>query len=79
MKAIINKKVIEMTKAEATAAGKTTSPEFTELNKLRAAFPGFRIVVKASKSKDNMKGLTVDYMKKYIAAHDDEEYKQFSA
>lgn len=73
MKAIIDKKVIEMTKAEAKAAGICDTDEFEKLEKLRAAFPGFRIVVKASKSKDNMKGLTVDHMKKYIAAHDDEE------
>lgn len=72
MKAIIGKKVIEMTKAEARAAGVYGTVEFEELENLKKAFPSFRIVIKASKSKDNMKGLTVDYMKKYIAAHDDE-------
>ena len=71
MKAIIAKKVIEMNKAEAKAAGRTASPEFAELNELRAAFPGFRIEVKESKSKGTMKGLNIPYMKKYIEAHDD--------
>lgn len=73
MKAIIERKVIVMTKAEAKVAGIYGTVEFEELANLRAAFPGFRTEVKASKSKDNMKGLTVDYMKKYIAAHDDDE------
>ena len=73
MKASITNKTIEMNKAEAKAAGTYGTPEFEKLANLRAAFPGFRMVVKASKSKDNMKGLTVDYMKKYIAAHDDAE------
>jgi len=73
MKAIIGKKVIEMNKAEAKAAGIYGSATFEELKALRAEFPGFRIEVKASKSKDNMKGLSVPYMKNYIVKHDDED------
>ena len=73
MNAIINKKVIEMTKAEAKAAGIYGTVEFEELEKLRAAFPNFRITTKTSKSKDNMRGLDAPYMEKYIKAHDDEE------
>ena len=75
MKAIFERKVIEMTKAEAKAAGKYGTPEFEELNGLRAAYPTFRIVTKASKSRDNMKGLDTDYMEKYIKAHDKSEDK----
>ena len=75
MKAVISKQVIEMTKAEAKAAGTYGTAEFEELNNLRAAFPTFRIVTKASKSKDNMKGLNTDYMEKYIKAHDKSEDK----
>ena len=70
MKAIFERKVIEMTKSEAKAAGKYGTPEFEELNGLRAAYPTFRIVTKASKSRDNMKGLDTDYMEKYIKSHD---------
>ena len=66
-------KVIEMSKAEAKAAGKVNSNEFAELNTLRAAYPNFRIVIRASKSKDSMKGLDAHYMERYIKAHDDAE------
>ena len=75
MKAIISKQVIEMTKAEAKAAGTYGTAEFEELANLRKEFPNFRIVTKASKSKDNMKGLNTDYMEKYIKAHDKSEDK----
>ena len=73
MKAIIEAKVIEMNKTEAKTAGRFNSEAFKELAELRAAFPDFRIVVKSTKSKDNMKGLTVSYMEKYISTHDDED------
>lgn len=66
-------KTIEMTKAESKAAGKVGTAEYDVLKELRAENPGFPIVIKASKSRDNMKGLTVAYMKKYIEAHDDAE------
>ena len=70
MKAVISKQVIEMTKAEAKAAGTYGTAEFEELANLRKEFPNFRIVTKASKSKDNMKGLDANYMEKYIKSHD---------
>lgn len=73
MKAIISAKVIEMNKTEANAAGRVNSDAFKELETLRAAYPDFRIVIKATKSKDNMKGLTVKYMENYISTHDDED------
>lgn len=75
MKAIIGTKVIEMNKTEAKAAGRFNSEEFKELSALRTAYPDFRIVIKTTKSKDNMKGLTVKYMEKYISTHDDEDGK----
>ena len=67
------KKIIEMTKTESKAAGKVGTTEYEMLKELRSENPTFRIVIKASKSRDNMKGLTVSYMKKYIEAHDDAE------
>ena len=73
MRAIIGTKVIEMNKTEAKAAGRFNSEEFKELSALRTAYPDFRIVIKSAKSKDNMKGLTVKYMEKYISTHDDED------
>ena len=75
MKAIISKQVIEMTKAEAKAAGTYGTAEFEELANLRKEFPNFRIVTKASKSRDNMKGLDTNYMERYIKAHDNSEDK----
>lgn len=73
MKAVISKQVIEMTKAEAKAAGTYGTAEFEELANLRKEFPNFRIVTKASKSRDNMKGLDTKFMEKYIKEHDDED------
>lgn len=73
MKANIEAMVIEMSKAESKAVGKVNSNEFKELADLRAAYPNFRIVIRASKRKDSMKGLTVAYMEKFIKAHDDED------
>lgn len=73
MNANYEKKIIEMTKTESKAAGKVGTEEYMMLKELRAENPGFTISIKASKSRDNMKGLTVAYMKKYIEAHDDAE------
>ena len=68
-------KKIEMSKTEAKAAGKINSEKFNELHTLRAMYPTFEIEIKvsAAKKKPDYKGLTYDYMKKYIAAHDDEQ------
>ena len=70
-------KKIEMSKTEAKAAGKINSEKFNELNTLRTMYPTFEIEIKASttkkSTKENYKGLTYDYMKKYIASHDDEQ------
>ena len=70
-------KKIEMSKTEAKAAGKINSEKFNELHTLRTMYPTFEIVIKASaakkSTKENYKGLTYEYMEKYIAAHDDEK------
>ncbi len=68
MNANISMATIYMNKTEAKAAGKVGTPEFNELNALRAAYPDFRTEIKTTKSKDNMKGLTADYMEKFIEA-----------
>ena len=70
MNANLSKKVIEMSKSEAKKAGIPNSDEFNNLNVLRAAYPTFRIEIKKSKSRDTMKGLTINYMKQYIEDHD---------
>ena len=75
MNANLMTKKIEMTKTEAKAAGKINSEKFNELHTLRTMYPTFEIEIKASsaKKKTDYKGLTYDYMMKYIEAHDDEE------
>jgi len=83
MNANYEKNVIEMTAKEAKAAGKVGTKEFDDLKTLRSMNPTFAIVIvkpSRSKKKDNMKGLTYEYMEKYIKAHDkaDENMKTFN-
>ena len=73
MYANITASAIIMNKTESKNAGKVGTQEYNELKELRAEFPGFRIEIKTTKSKDNMKGLNLAYMKKYIEAHDNAE------
>ena len=73
MNAIYEKEIIVMTAKEAKAAGKIGTKEFNDLQTLRSMNPTYRIeIVKPSRSKkkDTMKGLTYEYMEKYIASHD---------
>ena len=67
MNANIFSRKIEMTKAEAKAAGKIGSEKFGELQQYMKVFPGFEIQIKASvKRKVDLKGLDYDYMRNYI-------------
>lgn len=67
MNANIFSRKIEMTKAEAKAAGKIGSEKFGELQQYMKEFPGFEIQIKASvKRKVDLKGLDYDYMRNYI-------------
>lgn len=66
---------IEMTKAEAKNAGKVGTEAFKEMLSLMQQFPNYKIQVitrAATKKTCDYKGLTFDYMEKYIASHDDE-------
>ena len=64
---------IEMTKAEAKAAGKIGSDKYNELRQYMKEFPGFEIQIKApAKRKVEFRGLTYEYMKNYIQKLDDE-------
>ena len=74
----INEKkgTIEMSKKFATAAMKFGSKEYKALQEARRDYPGFKTVVinkTSSKKSDNYKGLTYEYMEKYIKAHDDDD------
>ena len=73
MKINEKKNTIEITKTFAQKAARVGSPEYYELLKVRQENPSCTVEVKQTKSKDSFKGLTYEYMKKYILAHDDEE------
>lgn len=68
-------RTIEMTKKFEKAASRFGSEEYNALQQARKDNPTFRPVVKSStsKSKESYKGLTYEYMEKYIEAHDDDE------
>lgn len=73
MKANLMTKKIEMTKTEAKAAGILNSDAYKELKAYRKAYPDFEISIRETpKRKTANKGLDYDYMRKYIAKHDDE-------
>ena len=64
---------IEMTKTESKAASKFGSEAYKQLQEARKDYPTYAVVIKAVSSKrESLKGLTYDYMEKYIAKHDDE-------
>lgn len=79
-------RTIELTKTFAIAASKFGSNEYNELKEARLDNPSFRVVTIAKKTaRPKFKGLTFEYMEKYISNHDDEaksimgEYKTLRA
>ena len=67
---------IEMTKAESKAAGKAGTEAFKEMLSLMQQFPNYKIQViarAATKKSCDYKGLTYEYMEKYIKAHDEDQ------
>ena len=73
MNANIFSRKIEMTKAEAKAAGKIDSEKYNELRRYMKEFPGFEIHIKAApKRKVEFRDLNYDYMRAYIKKHDDD-------
>ena len=67
-------RTIEMSKKFEKAASRFGSDEYKMLQEARKDYPTYKVAVKTSttKSKESFKGLTYEYMEKYIAAHDDE-------
>ena len=67
---------IEMSKKFAKAASRYGTKEYNDLQAARKDYPTYQVVTKSGgnkgKSKESHRGLTYDYMEKYIAAHDDE-------
>jgi hypothetical protein len=73
MYANFSKNAIEMSATESKAAGKFGSPEFNELQGLRAAYPTFQILIKAPKKAKNQLKIDYKFMEEYIKAHDDDK------
>ena len=69
-----NSRTIEVSKSFDKAASRFNSEEYKALQQVRKDYPSFTIVVKTVRTKaDHFKGLTYDFMEKYIASHDDAE------
>ena len=67
---------IEMTKAESKAAGKFGTDAYKDLIAAMQQFPNYKILIvtrAATKKSGDFKGLTYDYMEKYIQAHDEDQ------
>jgi hypothetical protein len=74
----INEKnrTIELTKAFSNKANKYGTVEYRELQEVRRDYPSFKVVTKNTvKNKDGLKGLTLEYMEKYIKDHKDGKIK----
>ena len=72
---IINRKsaTIELTKKFEKAAARYGSDEYEALQAARSDYPNYRVVVKATKKNgEHLKGLTFDFMEKYIRNHDED-------
>ncbi|MBQ2854547.1 MAG: hypothetical protein IJE81_03640 [Oscillospiraceae bacterium] len=69
------KMAIEMTKKFAVAAHKFGTQEYKDLQEVRKDYPSYKEVIvtrKTTAKKDNFKGLTYEYMEKYISSHDED-------
>lgn len=66
---------IEMTKTFATASNRYGTEEYEILQKICEKHPNYKPVIKTTKRKstDNFKGLTYNFMEKYIKSHDNAE------
>lgn len=65
---------IEVSKSFDKAASRFGTREYEAMQQVRKDYPDFAIVVKTVRTKaDHFKGLTYDFMEKYIASHDDAE------
>ena len=74
---------IELTKAEAKAAGVVPSEAYNELMSIRTQNPTFKVTVNSASSKVSKKNqIKYGDMERYISAHDDENgsiMKEFNA
>lgn len=70
-------RTIELTKTFATASSKFGTDEYNLLQLARKDYPNYKVVTIARKAPKNdkptFKGLTYEYMEKYILTHDDDK------
>ena len=67
---------IEMSKKFAKAAAVFGSKEYRQLQEVRQDYPNFRVVTvsrKAVAKKETVKGLSYEYMERYIQKYDDDK------
>lgn len=72
----VNKKTrtIEITKKFDKAAARFGTDEYNALQQVRKDYPDFIVVVKKTRSKkESFRGLSYDFMEKYISSHDDDK------
>ena len=74
----VNRKMrtLEITKKFDKLASRYGTDEYTELQNALTENPGYKVVVRSttsSKKRETYKGLTFDYMEKYIETHDDKD------
>ena len=76
MKVNMFERTIVLTKKEMTAASRYGSDAYKELQNARRDNPGFEVVTISrvvKTQRETYKGLTYEYMEKYIKSHDDAE------
>ena len=68
-------RTIEITKKFDKASSRFGTDEFKALQEAVASAPQYRVVVKETKTRDAYKGLTFEFMEKYIKRHDEDGTK----
>ena len=73
-----NKK-IRLPKAFAKASGKYGSEEYRMLMEIKRDVPNYEVIVETTRKqpRDNFKGLTYDYMERYIKKHNSKLIEEF--
>lgn len=67
-------RTIELTKKFANAAKNYGTVEYRELQEVRKDYPNYKIVTRTvSKKADSYKGLTLDYMEKYLQKRENKD------
>ena len=76
------KRTIELTKGFAKKASVFGTEEYKQLQEARRDYPTYRVITVKTGSgnkKAGLKGLTYEYMEKYIEKHDDESKSKMAA